>query len=211
MTIRLSILAGACALALTACGAPSSTEAPVPAPASSIDASADWHLVSEESRLTFVSTKADELAEVHTFKMMTGSVTPEGAATIEIALDSVDTAIELRDERMRAMLFETETHPTLTITSETALDAFSEMEEGDRRRIEADITVGLHGAENAYFADLFVTRVGADKVLVESASPVLVHAADFELDAGLEALREVAALPSISPAVPVSVSFVFEQ
>ena len=61
MTIRLSILAGACALALTACGAPSSTEAPVPG--SSIDASADWHLVSEESRLTFVSTKADELAE----------------------------------------------------------------------------------------------------------------------------------------------------
>ena len=209
MTIRLSILAGACALALTACGAPSSTEAPVPG--SSIDASADWHLVSEESRLTFVSTKADELAEIHTFKTMTGSVTPEGAATIEIALDSVDTAIELRDERMRAMLFETETHPTLTITSETALDAFSEMEGGDRKRIEADITVGLHGVENAYFADLFVTRVGADKVLVESASPVLVHAADFELDAGLEALREVAALPSISPAVPVSVSFVFEQ
>ena len=209
MTIRLSILAGACALALTACGAPSSTEAPVPG--SSIDASADWHLVSEESRLTFVSTKADELAEVHTFNTMTGSVTPEGAATIEIALDSVDTAIELRDERMRAMLFETETHPTLTITSETALDAFSEMEGGDRKRIEADITVGLHGVENAYFADLFVTRVGADKVLVESASPVLVHAADFELDGGLEALREVAALPSISPAVPVSVSFVFEQ
>lgn len=208
MNIRLNTLAGVCALALAACGAPS-TDAP--APGSSVDASAAWHLVSEESRLTFVSTKSDELAEVHTFKTMTGSVTPEGTATIEVALDSVDTTIELRDERMRAMLFETETYPTLTITSETALDAFSDMEEGDRKRIEADITVGLHGAANGYYADLFVTRIGADKVLVESASPVLVHAADYGLDTGLEALREVAALPSISPAVPVSVSFVFEQ
>ena len=208
MNIRLNTLAGVCALALAACGAPS-TDAP--APGSSVDASAAWHLVSEESLLTFVSTKSDELAEVHTFKTMTGSVTPEGTATIEVALDSVDTTIELRDERMRAMLFETETYPTLTITSETALDAFSDMEEGDRKRIEADITVGLHGAENGYYADLFVTRIGPDKVLVESASPVLVHAADYGLDTGLEALREVAALPSISPAVPVSVSFVFEQ
>jgi len=208
MNVHTCFLAGACAVMLAACGAPSQETT---APAASIDANAPWHLVNEESRLTFVSIKAGDVAEVHTFNTMTGTVTADGGATIEVSLDSVDTAIELRDERMRAMLFETDSHPALTMSSRMALDAFSEMEEGDRKRIETDITVNLHGMEEVYFADLFVTRIGPDKVLVESASPVLVHAGDFDLDTGLEALREVAALPSISPAVPVSVSFVFEQ
>lgn len=216
MNFRLTALTSACALALAACGAPSPEASPAPAepaaaPEVTVDADAEWHLVDEESRLTFVSTKADEIAEVQTFDNIMGNVSPLGLATVDIPLNSVDTNIEQRDERMRTMLFDTETYPTMTVTAETPLDGFSDLEIGDRERINTPVTVSLHGQDRVYDADLYVTRIGPKKVLVETASPVLVHADDFGLEAGVEALREVANLPSISPAVPVSVSFVFEQ
>ena len=216
MNFRLTALTSACALALAACGAPSPEASPAPAepaaaPEVTVDADAEWHLVDEESRLTFVSTKADEIAEVQTFDNIMGNVSPLGLATVDITLNSVDTNIEQRDERMRTMLFDTETYPTMTVTAETPLDGFSDLEIGDRERTNTPVTVSLHGQDRVYDADLYVTRIGPKKVLVETASPVLVHADDFGLEAGVEALREVANLPSISPAVPVSVSFVFEQ
>ena len=108
MNVHTCFLAGACAVMLAACDAPSPKTT---APAASIDANAPWHLVNEESRLTFVSIKAGDVAEVHTFNTMTGTVTADGGATIEVSLDSVDTAIELRDERMRALL---STHTVLS-------------------------------------------------------------------------------------------------
>ncbi|KCZ51298.1 YceI family protein [Hyphomonas pacifica] len=216
MNLRLTALTGVCALTLAACGAPSNEASPAPveptaATEATVDADAEWHLVDEESRLTFVSTKAEEIAEVHTFDSIMGTVSPQGLATVDVSLNSVDTNIEQRDERMRTMLFDTQAYPTLTVTAETPLDGFSDLEIGDRERINTPVTVSLHGQERVYDADLYITRIGPKKVLVETASPVLTHAADFGLDVGVEALREVANLPSISPAVPVSVSFVFEQ
>ena len=61
---------------------------------------ADWQLNNDESSLTFVSTKASTVAEVLTFNSLQGRVTEGGMAELTIDLDSVDTAIELRDQRM---------------------------------------------------------------------------------------------------------------
>ena len=44
---------------------------------------------------------------------------------------------------------------------------------------------------------------------VIAAEPVLISAADFGLESGVEALREVAGLNVISTAVPVSFQLVF--
>ena len=53
-------------------------------------------------------------------------------------------------------------------------------------------------------ADLLVTRVAADRVLVATTKPIIVNAGALSLTEGVEALREVAGLPSISQAVPVT-------
>jgi dihydrodipicolinate synthase/N-acetylneuraminate lyase len=52
--------------------------------------------------------------------------------------------------------------------------------------------------------DVLVTKLAANKILVVSAHPVIIKADEFALAKGVEALREVAGLPMISYAVPVS-------
>ena len=193
-------------LALAACGGPAPTT-----PNDSVDPMAEWSLVNDESRLSFVSIKADELAETHTFKSMSGTVMPDGAANIEIALASVDTAILIRDERMQSMLFETETYPTAAVVASIAIEQFETLDVGERTRLYLPMQVYLHGQSLDFEADLFITRIAPTRVLVETATPILTHADDFDMGDGVEALRKAANLPSISPAVPVTVSLVFEQ
>ena len=69
-------------------------------------ANAAWQLDGERSALSFVSTKAINIAEVHRFGELSGGVDADGMVNVSINLDSVDTAIELRDDRMKEMLFE---------------------------------------------------------------------------------------------------------
>ena len=68
---------------------------------------ADWALDNERSHLTFVSIKAKDVAEIHTFKEMSGTVDTDGKIAVNLMLDSVETLIPIRNERMRELLFET--------------------------------------------------------------------------------------------------------
>ncbi|MEM9168687.1 MAG: YceI family protein [Pseudomonadota bacterium] len=179
--------------------------ASAPAPA----AASTWTLASGESRLSFVSTKAGEIAETHYFRDIAGAVSPSGEAVLEVALDSVETAIDIRNERMRAMLFETETHPVATVSVDAPLEEFDALAVGERVRRSATVSLSLHGVSADIDGDLFVTRIADDRVLVETAAPVVVNAGDFALTDGVAALMEIAALPSISPAVPTTASLVF--
>jgi hypothetical protein len=59
--------------------------------------------------------------------------------------------------------------------------------------------------------ELVVARLAAHKLLVSSRKPLVLQADDYDLLAGVEKLREVAGLSSISKAVPVSFVLVFHQ
>lgn len=174
-------------------------------------AAAQWALSSEESRIGFISVKAGAFAESHFFKEAQGAVSEDGAAEIVISLDSVETNIDIRNERMREFLFETETHPTAMVTAEIDLDAFSDLALGERESVAFSGEVMLHGATAPFETTLTVTRLTGERVLVETTDPVILYADEFGLTAGVDKLRELAGLPSITPAVPVSASLVFER
>ena len=74
-------------------------------------ARAEWVLDNDASRLSFVSTKAGSVAEVHRFTSLRGGIDRRGNVAVAIFLQSVDTLIPIRDERMRELLFETATFP----------------------------------------------------------------------------------------------------
>ena len=173
-------------------------------------AAAHWELDSNSSTLSFVTVKADHVGEVHTFDQLSGDINDDGSVQITIELASVNTLIDIRNERMQNMLFETNLFPQATISGEIDLDAVAEMDAGVSQAISVDFDLAIHGESSSYTADVLVTRTDSG-VLASTVKPIIVMADTHGLVSGVEALREVAGLPSISRAVPVSFNVVFEQ
>ncbi len=169
-----------------------------------LPAHADWVLDNSGSQLAFVSTKATDVAEVHTFSQMSGSVGSDGHARVVIQLASVDTLIPIRDERMREMLFQTDLFPTASVDARLDIVRLQRMDVSTSEVLTTEILLNLGEAKVPLTAELLITRVAADRVLVATLKPVVVNAGSVELAEGVEALREIAGLPSISKAVPVT-------
>ena len=172
-----------------------------------LPACAAWTLDPARSELSFVTVKAGDIAEVHRFGTLEGGVSDGGEAVVRIALVSVDTHIPVRDERMRAMLFETERFPTATLTARLPANAL-DLPAGASVDLPLEGKLDLHGASQPLKFTVTAMRLSDGRVVVASRQPLIVTADQFALTAGVEKLREVAKLPAISKAVPVS--FVLE-
>ena len=173
-------------------------------------AQAHWSLDNDASSLSFVTVKAEHVAEAHTFDSLSGTIGDDGGVEISIELASVNTMIPIRNERMQEMLFETNLFPDGIITGSIDLDALTDMDAGSSVARQIDFELSLHGQSVALAADVQITRTG-EGVIVSTLKPLVVMADSFTLTAGVEMLREVAGLPSISRAVPVSFTVVFEE
>ena len=172
--------------------------------------STDWALDSDASRIAFASIKAGEIIETHFFPGLSGEVSESGDAVISIPLDQVETKIDLRNERMRDMFFDTAQFPTATLSAKVDPQAYADLPVGGRTQAEIEGTLSLHGVDAVVYAETFITRIAETRIEVASAEPVVIYVADHGLEAGLEALREVAALPSITGASPVTFTLVFD-
>ena len=173
-------------------------------------ASAHWYLNNDASTLSFVTVKAEHVAEVHTFDTLSGEIADDGSVAITIELVSVNTLIPIRNERMQAMLFETELFPEASISAAIDLDAMAAMDAGASETIQLNFSLSMRETSRSYTAEVMVTRLEGGLV-ASTLKPVIVTAEEFDLLTGVEALREVAGLPSISRAVPVSFTVVFDQ
>jgi polyisoprenoid-binding protein YceI len=171
---------------------------------------AAWDLDAERSTVQFLSVKNASVAEVHHFTKVAGAIDDDGQATVTIDLTSVETMIPIRNERMREMLFETVRFPEATLSARVP-DDLDELDAGETTRADLEVAIDLHGKTALYSAAAHVTRLADGSLQVVLAAPVLVKAADFGLEGGVEMLREVAGLKTISTAVPVDATLVFEE
>jgi polyisoprenoid-binding protein YceI len=173
-------------------------------------ATAHWSLNNDASSLSFVTVKAEHVAEVHTFDVLSGEIDDDGNVDITIELASVNTLIPIRNERMQAMLFESNLFPEGNITAQVDLDALAAMDAGSSHTMQLNFSLAMHDMSRSYTAEVMVTRLEGGLV-ASTLKPIIVTAEEFNLQSGVEALREVAGLPSISMAVPVTFTVVFEQ
>lgn len=171
-------------------------------------ASAAWDLDNERSTVQFMSVKNASVVELHHFNALTGGITDNGAARVVIDLDSVETLVPIRNQRMRELLFETVRFPAALLSTQIP-DDLTAMRPGESRTLELNITVELHGTSVVYPAQVLVTGLAAHGLQVVLSEPILVKAADFGLAAGIGVLREVAGLKSISTTVPISAQLLF--
>jgi polyisoprenoid-binding protein YceI len=193
--IAIFLLAAACSV--------QGPEATMPA------ADAAWTLDPAGSRLSFVSVKAADVAEVHHFTSLAGTVAADGTATLEIPLSAVETNIDIRNERMRDILFQVTDHPTAQFTATIDLGTFQSLRVGDQVRVPLAGELSLHGMTAPIETMVSVTRAAPDRVMVATLDPIVVNAGSFNLLPGLAELQKLANLPSITPDVPVSFQLMF--
>jgi hypothetical protein len=172
---------------------------------------AAWTLDNDSSQVSFVSVKAGDAGEVHRFTEISGGLSTDGNASVTIQLASVDTLIPLRDERLREMLFQTDIFPTASLSADIDMDALNALEPGESMDVATSLSLDLHGHQILLATEMIVARLGDHRLMVSSRKPVIVNAASVDLVSGIEALREIAGLPTISKAVPVSFVLTFDE
>lgn len=177
--------------------------------ASTAMAWAGWEIDSSSSTINFVSIKNGSIGEMHSFDSLEGDIGADGNAQLSVDLESVETLIEIRNERMRELLFETVQFPVATITAQVEQDLLAMAAKGSIATAELPFTLSLHGYEKALTASLVIVAEDESRLRVFSAKPILINAADFGLTAGVIALQKVAGLQAISTAIPVTLQLQF--
>ena len=175
----------------------------------SLSAQAQWYLDGESSRLSFISTQNANLSEVQRFLVLHGKVSPKGLAQVEVELESINSGIPLRDERMRKDLFQIESFPAALVTTQIDLRPINDLAPGAQLELRLPVTVNLHGKQQVYQAELLATRLDDRRFQVVTLEPLIINAADFDLARALDKLREVAGLSAISLSVPVGAVLIF--
>ncbi|WP_102107694.1 OmpA family protein [Oceaniglobus roseus] len=169
-----------------------------------------WTLTPDSSALRFQSVKNDTKVEVSSFATFSGTIDPQGQATVEVLLDSVDTKVDLRNVRMRFLMFETFQYPKATITTTIDPALLDDLPSVRRKTVSLPFTLDLHGVTKEQTAEVAITLLSDDMVSVASATPISVATADYNLDNGIRKLEEAANV-KIVPSATVSFDFIFSR
>ena len=163
---------------------------------------ADWQ-IGPGSQVQFVSIKNNTVGEVSHFETLSGSVTDAGDVEVRVVLNSVETNVGIRNERMKTMLFEVGLYPEAVITAQLDAEAIATMSDGGVANVA--LQIDLHGQTVTKDAQLNIA-VTDQGVSATTTQPILLTAAEFGLEGGVAALQAVAGLNAISRVIPVTVT-----
>src|SRR5262245_43898025 len=167
------VLAGAALLLLALAATPGTTQAQ------------EWLLNASASRFYMQTLKASSIFEVHQFTGLDGSVSKDGDASIKIDLTSVASGVDVRDVRMRFLLFETYKFLNAEVTAKLDMNKLQELLTVGRITYPLKVTVNLHGFSKEIDAPVTVTRISDKSVSVATIKPLVVNADAFGLVAGI--------------------------
>ena len=165
---------------------------------------ADWRLTAA-SKVGYVSIKNNVIAEHNYFSGVTGSLNKKGQLKVSIDLSTVETQVDIRNQRMRDLFFEVLQYPEAVVTAQLDMQELAQVESGAPLELVKPFTLSLHGVESTAEAHLRIVSVGG-RAWVSTVRPILISAADFGLEGGVAALRKIAGLEAIAAVVPVSVN-----
>src|SRR5690554_4597978 len=163
-----------------------------------------WQLDTNTSRLTYINSKNNGIEEHNTLRFHSGTIDANRQVNIRIDLNTIDTSIPIRDERMRELFFETDTYPTAEVTANIENDLPL------MTPYNINFSLHLHGHSQSFQSSVII-HSGGGEMMITSAEDVTVSAADFGLEPAIEKLREIAMLETIDPQVRVSFKLHFKQ
>ncbi|MDZ4263095.1 MAG: DUF1592 domain-containing protein [Pseudomonadota bacterium] len=197
----------------TASSTPSSVASSTPTTSSRSSSSvanntaARWLLNATNSTFHFVTVKKSvagvETPESMTFSQLQGTVSTTGQATLTIPLASINTNNVIRDPRMQSLLFESAYLPSLHFTTQLDLAVIDAMAAGSTSVQSVTGNLVLHGIVKSVVFDALVVKHANNSVSFSPRRPIVINSVDFDLNAGVEALRAVAGLSTVGEKVPV--------
>jgi hypothetical protein len=149
------------------------------------------------------------IGEIHSFEHISGSVSETGVVTINIDLTSVQTNIDIRNERIMEHVFKGIKEAKLSAQIDMA--TVSAMAVGDTAVIDVEGSLSFLGVDIAVDTEMFVARLGEDKVMVTTNDMIFLAAEDAGIDAGVSKLMELAKLSGITRTSPVTLRLIFQH
>lgn len=214
---KQSLIVAASLFALAACS-PSNesaqTEQPVAEAVQAVPQTpADWEV--SDAAITFLSSKINKqlnsVTEQSRFTASQAVLDKDGEFKMEVDLSSVNTGIEIRDQRLKDWVFETAKFAKANVTGTVDIDAVSKLAVGEAVNLKQPLVLDIHGKQLNLDADLTVQRISADKIMVSTLNPVLLDVKAMDMVAGVAKLVEVMGLSSIVEQVPVSFNAEFTR
>lgn len=175
----------------------------------SLSSFAGWKLDNENSLLNFVSVKKGTIAENHHFSALEGTIDKSDKVNIKVDLTSVNTSIAIRDERMKKFVFDTEQYAFATFNAQLEKGLLSKLNVGDSEVKTVAGNLSFHGQNQEVTIEVKVNKINEKTLLVSTTKPFFIKADAYGVVAGINKLKELAALPSIDYVVPVNFSVTF--
>jgi OmpA-OmpF porin, OOP family len=142
------------------------------------------------SRFYMQTVKANSIFEVHQFTGLDGSIGNDGDAVVKIDLTSISSGVDVRDVRMRFLLFETYRFPNAEVSARLDMASLRALLTSTRITYPLKFKLSLHGLSQEIETPVTVTRLGDKSVSVASAKPIVITADAFGLGPGLAKLSE---------------------
>lgn len=167
-----------------------------------------WQLVPDDSIVAYGSIKANVAGEVNSFDSIDGAIAADGKAMINIDLTSVNTMVDIRNQRMIKHVFGDSAKAVLSTQLDMA--AINELAVGDTTVLEVEGVLSFLGQNIDVDTNFFVAKLTDSKILASTESMVMMQTEELGVNAGIDKLMELAKLPSITRVSPISLRFVFE-
>jgi len=166
-----------------------------------------WTLDGEASYLAFGSIKKDKIGEVNSFSGLKGTVDADGKADVTIDLTTLETNIDIRNERMLEHVFKGAGEAQLT--AQLDMDEVKGLAVGEMAIVDVEGALSLLGVSTELDLEMVVVRLAENKVMALSNDMVFVGTEELGVTAGIDKLMELAKLPGITRTSPVTLRLVF--
>ena len=127
---------------------------------------------------------------------------------VSIDLASVETWIDIRNERMVKFVFD-DAKVAATLKTKINPEEINKLKPGGTTTVSVKGTLSFKGKDIKIEADMFVAKLTEKKIMVTTDEMIMLSMEDAGIDDSITKLMELAKLPSITRTAPVTLRFVF--
>lgn len=169
----------------------------------------------DDVEVSFLTTKVTEtrstVTELNSFEKATATVNFDGKLDAVIDLNSVDSGIDIRDERLQKIIFAAAKDRKLLVSGKIDLAEIDKLKVGQSLVLKQPLHLTFAGKGADVTAELLVTRQEGELLSVTTLKPILLDLTLFGVDEGVNQLTELAGLQTIALQVPTLLHTTFHR